>query len=118
MDKKDETNADRLGNMLLHVELLATRSLLAKIIAELFALSGAPAAKAEEWVRFYEQVANQITFPGETPEWSDIASQEFRDVIMLTLQLARAQALRASPDGSPHNTAIGAPKARSCPENE
>ena len=52
-----------------------------------------PAGKADEWLRLFEATAAQMTFAGETPEWSDLTAQEFRDVLMQHIHRARAMAL-------------------------
>jgi hypothetical protein len=83
----------KLGNVVLHVNLLAMGVLLDKLMEELFRQSGNPAKKADEWLRLFEATADQMTFPTETPEWSDIAAQEFRDVLMQHIHRARAVAL-------------------------
>ncbi|SMH28800.1 hypothetical protein [Azospirillum agricola] len=83
----------KLGNMLLHVNLLALGTLMAKLMEELFRQSGDPAAKADEWLRLFETTAGQMTFASETPEWSDLAAQEFRDILMQHIHRARAVAL-------------------------
>ncbi|WP_298377464.1 hypothetical protein [Azospirillum sp.] len=83
----------KLGNMLLHVNLLALGTLMAKLMEEQFRQSGDPAAKADEWLRLFEATAGQMTFPNETPEWSDLAAQEFRDILMQHIHRARAVAL-------------------------
>ncbi|MCM8738749.1 hypothetical protein M5E06_32130 [Azospirillum sp. A1-3] len=94
---------DMLGNMLLHVNFLAMRAIFAKLLEEHFALSGDPAQKADEWLRFFEKVADTMAFPSETPEWSDLAAQEFRDIVMAIIHQARSQALHEPFDPDAHH---------------
>lgn len=96
-------DTEKLGNMVLHVNLLAMRAMLVKMMAEIFEQSGDANMKASDWMRFFEKVADQLSFPGETPEWSDLASQEFREVVMITLHQARAQALKEPYDPEAHH---------------
>lgn len=89
----DEKPDVMLGNMLLHVNLLALGTLMTKLMAEMFRKDEDPAGKADEWLRLFEATAAQMTFAGETPEWSDLTAQEFRDVLMQHIHRARAMAL-------------------------
>lgn len=89
----DDAPNVKLGNVILHVNLLALGVLVDKLMEELFRQSGNPDDKAEEWLRLFEATADQMTFPSETPEWSDFAAQEFRDILMQHIHRARAVAL-------------------------
>lgn len=93
-----------MGNMLLHVNLLATRALLVKTMEEVFRAAPDPAAKADEWMRLFDRSASLMTFPDTAPEWSDLAAQEFRDILLQMIGSARSLAVSgmaagAAPDG-------------------
>ncbi|MCW2239739.1 hypothetical protein [Azospirillum canadense] len=83
----------KLGNVVLHANLLAMGVLLDKMMEELFRRSEDPRKKADEWLRLFEVTADQMTFPTESPEWSDLASQEFRDILMKHIHRARSMAI-------------------------
>lgn len=87
-------NGDAVINeMLVHVNLLATRALLVKLMEELFRQSGDPAAKADEWLDLFEASAAKMTFPNTSPDWSDVAAQEFRDALVQIVGHARSLAV-------------------------
>ncbi|MGQ9365721.1 hypothetical protein [Azospirillum sp. ST 5-10] len=103
-----------MGNMLLHVNLLAMRALLVKVMEELFRRSDDPAAKADEWLRLFDRSASRMTFPDASPEWSDLAAQEFRDILVQTIGHARSLAVpapAASRADAPRDDAAAAPRA-------
>lgn len=68
--------------------------MLVTLMEEMFRSADDPAAKADEWLRLFETTAGLMTFPEASPEWSDVAVQEFRDVLMQTIHHARVLAVR------------------------
>ncbi|WP_084536707.1 hypothetical protein [Azospirillum halopraeferens] len=98
------------GNMLLHVNLLALRALLVKLMEERFLATGDPAGKADEWLSLFGAAADRMTFPDATPEWSDLAAQEFRDILVQMIDQARALAMRR-PATDPAAAGVRRPRA-------
>jgi hypothetical protein len=87
--------------MLRHVQMLAMGTLIAQLMAALFASAQNPDDVADAWRELMVKVSRQMTFPELPPAMSDAASQELEQCLRNYVRRARALATGAPLDRVP-----------------